>query len=86
MLAEALAAGTPVVARDVGAVSYVAPHEQAGLLFTTPEQLTDHVVTLLTNHNQQRELAEAGRRHVAEHFSWDTTIKKLTALYAELGQ
>ena len=86
VLAEALAAGTPVVARDVGAVSYVAPHAKAGLLFKTKEGLTRNVVTLLSDKNQRTQFAEAGKKHVREHFSWDTTIKKLTELYSELSQ
>ena len=86
VLAESLAAGTPVVARDVGAVSYVAPGGQTGLLFTDEEQLTKHIVTLLRDESRRSKLGRQGQRHVADNFTWGATIKKLTSLYEELRQ
>ncbi len=85
VLAEALACGTPVVARNIAAVPYVAPHNQAGLLFTTNDELATHVSTLLKNPTLRRQLGQQGQHHVAANFTWDKSVGKLLKLYDELG-
>jgi len=84
VLAESLAAGTPVVARNVAAVPYVAPHEKVSLLFDTDEQLADRVLKLLQDDTERQRFGEAGQTHVKENFSWDASISRLHALYSEL--
>lgn len=85
-VAEAAAAGIPVVARNIAAIPYVAPHNKAGLLFTDETQLYRSINTLLSMPELAAQLGSQGHDHVSRNFSWDTTIKKLTALYQELGQ
>ena len=84
VLAESLAAGTPVVARNVSAVPYVAPDQQAGLLFDKNNELADKLITMLKDEVLRERLGQAGQSHVREQFSWDKSIKKITALYDEL--
>ncbi len=86
VLAESLACGTPVVARNASAIPYVVPDKRAGLLFQTKDELLAALHTLLTNANQRRQLGNYGQSYVMHNFSWDKTIKKLTELYLELGQ
>ena len=86
VVAEALAAGTPVVARNVAAIPFVAPHEKAGLLFNSSDELFQSIKTLLTQPDFANKLAQQGQQYVNQNFSWDTTIKKLAGLYKELGQ
>lgn len=85
-VAEAAAAGIPVVARNVAAIPYVAPHNKAGLLFTDEAQLYRSINTLLSKPELAAQLGSQGHDHVKRNFSWNTTIKKLTVLYQELGQ
>lgn len=85
-LGESLGAGTPVVARNVGAVPFVAPHSIAGLLFTTTDELKSHVLTLLTDIGLRQKLGRQGAAHIKENFTWEKSIKKMTALYTEFGQ
>lgn len=84
VLAESLAAGTPVVARNASAIPFVAPHERAGLLFNTPAELSAHVKTLLGQPNLRHKLGRQGKKHVEENFSWDKSINKILNLYEDL--
>lgn len=83
VLAEALACGTPVIARNIAAVPYVAPHEQAGRLFNDNNELVSHVSTLLKNPARRQQLGQQGQQHVAANFTWETSINKLLKLYDE---
>lgn len=83
--AEALAASTPVVARNIAAVPYVVPDNKAGLLFTTNNELAAHVSTLLINPTLRQQLGQQGQQHVAANFTWEKSINKLLKLYDELA-
>jgi glycosyltransferase involved in cell wall biosynthesis len=82
-LAESLAAGVPVVARHVGAVPFVVPPQEAGLLFTTPNQMESHILTLLADPTMRKRLGRFGEQYIKANFTWEQSIKKLTALYDE---
>ncbi len=84
VLAEAMAAGLPIVARDIAAIPYVVPHEKAGLLFSTPEEMQQNLSSLLDNQQLRRTFAEFGKSYVKQHFSWDVIIPRILALYAQL--
>lgn len=84
VLAESLAAGTPVVARNVAAVPFVVPDKKAGILFNTQQELSNAIIQLIGSEARRKELGLFGQQHVAEQFSWDTNIQKLLELYAEL--
>lgn len=84
VVAESLAAGTPVVARNVGSIPFVAPHEQVSLLFSTADELTQHILSLLADKQLRERLGTAGAKHVRQKFTWDSSVSKLLSLYDEL--
>jgi glycosyltransferase involved in cell wall biosynthesis len=84
VLAEAMAAGLPVVARNTSAIPYVVPHDQAGLLFLTHDELVQSIITLHTTDGLKKRFGAYGKQYVYQNFTWDTSIKKLLALYEEL--
>lgn len=86
VVAEALAAGTPVVGRNSTAIPFVSPHEQTGLLFSDTDELSDHIQTLLHSDSLRTKYGAAGKERVKNLFSWDVNIKKLTGLYSEFSQ
>lgn len=86
VLAEAMAAGMPVVARNSTAIPYVMPDNKAGLLFTTNDELAQYVVTLCKNPTQAEVFGSFGKQHVGKHFTWDASTKKLISLYDEFGR
>lgn len=84
VLAEAMAAGRPIIARNSTAIPSVVPDKKAGLLFTTHDDLVQSAITLCKNKTMAREYGEYGKKHVRENFTWDASIKKLVNLYEEL--
>jgi len=83
VLAEALAAGTPVVARNAAAIPFVVPDRKVGLLFNNTDQLINNTLQLLNNSDLRDKLAHTGINHVKQNFSWSSSINKITNLYRE---
>lgn len=82
---EAMTAGVPVVASNVGGLAEIVEHGRTGLLVTvhTPEkgphavdikELTEAQLELLGDDVRMREMGERGRRRVQEEF----TLEKMT--------
>lgn len=73
VLAEAMAAGVPVVASDIDGYRDVVAHGEQGLL--TPPQdpaaLSDAISRIITDNGLAGRLAEAGRRRAAQ-FCWQS--------------
>lgn len=85
VLIEALAAGTPVIARRRAAIPSVVPDE-AGLLFEDLEELISSLNQVLKNETKRQTMGQAGQKSIAERFSWEQNSKKLRQLYGELRE
>lgn len=83
VLAEAMAAGLPVIARNSTAIPFVVPHNKAGLLFITQDELIENIVRLCKDKTMAQLFGTYGQKHVQEHFTWDISIKKLLSIYEE---
>lgn len=83
---EAMAAGLPVVASDVGDVGRAVLHGETGFVVPprSPEQLASALEKLLVDGPERRRMGAAGRARVEEHFSAAATARTISALYAEL--
>lgn len=86
VLIEAMAAGTPVVARNDSAIPYVVPNNQASLLFDTHDDLVQSILAICSNKDLAKRFGEHGKEHVQKNFTWDTSIKKLIDIYEELAR
>lgn len=86
VLAEAQAAGTPVVARNCTAIPFAAPNGVGGLLFDDREGLVKNIVDVLKNSDLSEKLGRQGHVYVKDNFSWDAAEKKLANLYSEFGR
>ncbi|HUQ84446.1 MAG TPA: glycosyltransferase family 4 protein [Gemmatimonadaceae bacterium] len=84
VMLEALQAGVPVVATDVGAVREVLGASAAGVVVPpgSPDSLADGIVAGLGLSSDSR--FSAARRDVVERFSLERRAESLCALYAEL--
>lgn len=85
-LIEAMAAGRPVVATDVGGVSEVARHGESGLLIPRrdPDRLADAILSLLKSPDRARAMGLRGRQIARERFDVRRMVERVDALYQEL--
>lgn len=84
---EAMAAGLPVVATDVGDVGRAVEDGVTGFVVPPkdPAALAAALEPLLTDPDRRRRMGAAGRERVISFFSADVTAGEVSALYAELG-
>jgi glycosyltransferase involved in cell wall biosynthesis len=82
VVVEALAAGLPTVAADVGGVSEIITHEATGLLVPPKDvpAMTGAVERILDNPEWARPMGERGRQFVQEHFDVDRNARRLLAI------
>jgi len=85
-LLEAMAAGCPVVATDVGGVAEVLGDVSAGLLVppARPAELAEAINQLVGDPQRRRHMATAARARVEASFSADRCYEKTTAVYRRL--
>jgi glycosyltransferase involved in cell wall biosynthesis len=83
---EAMAAGLPVVATDVGDIRRAVADGDTGFVVPTqdPEKLAAALEPLLTDPELRRRMGAAGRARVAERFSVSVTAAQVSSLYADL--
>ncbi|MBI3421081.1 MAG: glycosyltransferase family 4 protein [Candidatus Sungbacteria bacterium] len=83
---EAMGAGLPVVASDVGGVPDLIVHDQNGLLVQPKNvlELTGAIATLLVNPAKRASLGLCASQTLMEKFSLRAMIEKTTRLYQSL--
>jgi glycosyltransferase involved in cell wall biosynthesis len=85
---EAMRAGLPVVASDVGGIAEAVLHGETGLVVDrdNPDQLSGALRTLLENPQMRRRFGRAGRRRYEFNFTFEQMYGKTKALYREILQ
>lgn len=80
---EAMAAGKPVVATQVGGNAELIVDGETGYLVPpmNPSALAAHILALLGDDSLRHRLGDAGRRRVAEAFSLQQMVKSYEQLY-----
>ena len=82
---EAMAAGKPVVAVRSGGPLETVRHAETGLLCdATPDAFADGLACLLTDRKATERMGQAGRAHVAKHFSRSVFGVRLEAIVDDL--
>lgn len=84
-LLEAMAQGLPVVTTAVGGIPDLVSHRRTGLVVPPGDVvgLAAALSALLGDPAQRATLGQAGRDHVARHFSFAAIMPRLEAVYAE---
>jgi len=83
-IAEYMASGKPIVASDVGEVTWMVGN--TGLM-TKPgdhDSLAEGIITLLDDKNLREKLSKNSRKRAEKIFKWETVADKLLKRYSEL--
>ena len=81
---EAMRAGLPVIASDVGGVSETVIDQQTGYLTHSREELIVALRALITDPKQRVAFGSNGRKHYEKHFTLDKQLKQTFRLYNEV--
>jgi glycosyltransferase involved in cell wall biosynthesis len=84
--AEAMAHGTPVIVRDVGALGEIVRDSGGGLAFTGQPGLLGAVERLLTEPGLRERLGEAGHRAHQARWTQAAYLERYLDLVAALGE
>ncbi len=87
-LLEIMACGVPVIAPAVGGIPEIVQHEENGLLFSAGKsnELSQHIIRLLTNKKEAKMFAKKGQMFVKEHFSLQKMIVNYQNLIMDMYQ
>lgn len=79
---EALAAGAPVVAANVGGIPDILDNGRYGILVEpeNPEDLAQKIIMLIENPDLRKKLSEMGKQR-AKEYSWDHIAKRTLEIY-----
>jgi len=83
---EAMAAGCPVVASDVGGLTEIIIPRKNGLLVPpkNPKALADAIVAVLKNRRWAAALGRQGREMVAQKFTSEKMLERTMKIYAQV--
>lgn len=83
---EAMRAGLPVVASDVGGVSEAVIEEETGFLFAPGDALSlrTHLKELFLNPTLRQRLGQAGRKRFLEQFSLEKQVEETCEAYQQM--
>jgi glycosyltransferase involved in cell wall biosynthesis len=75
---EAMSAGVPIVATSKGCEGLRVEHGRELLIADDPASFAREVIRLLDDHELRRTIAMNARRFVAEHYSWETLVQRMS--------
>lgn len=88
VIIEAMACGKPVITTNISSMPEIVEHERTGYLIAPGEVeiLASRALELLQDRALRERMGQAGRERAALHFSHDTMIARLEALFARALQ
>jgi glycosyltransferase involved in cell wall biosynthesis len=85
VLVEAMAAGKPVIASNIGGIPDLVKHGRTGILVPPADEdkLAGAIARLVNNPKEARRMGELARIH-SQRFSLETMIEKIDEIYDDL--
>jgi len=80
VLLEAMACGTPVIARDIPGVNEIVKNDYNGFLFKKDSELKGLIEKILENENLRKKFVKNGLKTV-KNFTWEKTAEKVLRIY-----
>ena len=86
VIAEAMAAGTPVIGTPVGSTDDMIVHGVTGYILPSEpvETIADQIVDLAQNPKQSVRIGERARKHAEATFGVETHVQKVQGIYKKL--
>jgi starch synthase len=86
VLAEAMAAGLPIVSTRVGAVPEVVRDGETGVLIPPddPEACARAINSLLDDTVRMKEMGRKGRERAMQFFTWEKVAERVAQCYEEI--
>ena len=86
VLLEAIAAGIPVVASNVGGIPDILINNKTGVLAEqkNPESLAQDIVSLLKSRQQQKKLSSAAKKHIEKTYSWQKVASDFHGVFSSV--
>jgi glycosyltransferase involved in cell wall biosynthesis len=84
---EAMAARLPVITTPAGEADLVVQHDETGYVvpFDDTEQMAARMARLADSPVLRRQLGEAGRHRVEQHYSYDNLANRLLSIYRRIA-
>ncbi|MFC1944130.1 glycosyltransferase family 4 protein [Chloroflexota bacterium] len=84
---EALSCGVPVVATDVGDTGKLVLNGETGFLVKPghAEEIASGAIEILKDNRLRERMGSNGRKHVELNFSYDETVRRISAVYESLA-
>lgn len=82
---EAMASGIPVIGHASGATPELVDHGRTGLLYTTGQELEQHMRTLASDPDRARRMGEAARTTIPKEYNTLVMAGHIRSIYASLG-
>jgi glycosyltransferase involved in cell wall biosynthesis len=84
-LLEAMAAGLPSIASDVGGISsQIGPESVRLVIPGDTSSLTDAIMEIWKNNDLRNDQGQRGRQFVSENFTWDRVVDRILSVYGEV--
>jgi len=82
-VAEAMAAGTPVIASKVGGIPYMIEDGETGFLVdpNNPKDIAEKLVTLLSDKHLRSKMGKEGKKLAEERWKDEVIARKLLEMY-----
>ncbi|MHA1721833.1 MAG: glycosyltransferase family 4 protein [Candidatus Baldrarchaeia archaeon] len=88
VILEAMAAGKPVIATNVGGIPEIVDHEVNGLIVEPHDvkELSNAIIRLLSNDKERQRMGKNAKKKVEERYDWRKLVFDILRVYEEIQE